>query len=64
MPEECDLFSVVVQATADRPRAGMTVLVVEDRRFACEARRLGCLRSGARIRRAASRKSARRHLQL
>jgi CheY-like chemotaxis protein len=64
MPEEHDLFSVVVQATADRPLAGMTVLVVEDSRFACEAMRLLCLRSGARIRRADSLKSARRHLQL
>jgi CheY-like chemotaxis protein len=64
MPEESDLFSMVVQATPERPLAGMTVLVVEDSRFACEAMRLLCLRSGARIRRADSLKSARRHLQL
>ncbi|MEP2532738.1 response regulator [Shimia sp.] len=50
--------------TPQRPMLGMTILVVEDSRFACDALRLLCIRSGARIRRADCLASARRHLQI
>jgi len=56
--------SVLNRPTMGRPLLGLTVLVVEDSRFACEALRLLCIRSGARIRRADSLKSAQRHLQV
>ena len=50
--------------TALRPMLGLTVLVIEDSRYACDAMRLLCLRSGARIRRADTLRAARRHLQV
>lgn len=50
--------------TATRPLLGLTILAVEDSRYACDALRLMCLHSGARLRRADCLKSARRHLQV
>lgn len=59
-----DEFMTQRPATALRPLLGVTVLVVEDSRFACEAMRLLCLRSGARIRRADSLYHAKQHLKV
>ncbi|SFR33476.1 Response regulator receiver domain-containing protein [Yoonia tamlensis] len=57
-----DDFMLAQSPTADRPLLGVTALVVEDSLFACEALRLLCHRSGARLRRADSIAHARRHL--
>lgn len=64
MPDDTAYMTLASNATALRPLLGLTVLVVEDSRFASEAVRLLCIRSGARIRRADSLLAARRHLQV
>lgn len=64
MSDELEQFMKNHPATPERPLQGLTVLVVEDSRFASEAIRLLSLRSGARIRRADSLGSAYRHLRV
>ncbi|QMU57990.1 MAG: response regulator [Boseongicola sp.] len=63
MPETLEDFLMARPPTAERPLLGQTVLMVEDSRFACEALRMICQRSGARIRRADTLKNANRHLR-
>ncbi|MEM1389231.1 MAG: response regulator [Pseudomonadota bacterium] len=64
MPKILDDAPMVQKTRADRPLSGSTVLMVEDSRFASEAVRLLCLKSGARIRRADTLASAQRHLSV
>jgi len=62
--DDREAFHINRFPTPARPLLGVTILVVEDSRFACEAMRLLCVRSGARIRRADSILAAERHLQV
>lgn len=61
--DDHDQYHLTRPATSDRPLAGLTILLVEDSRFACEAFRLMCQHSGARLRRADSLSHARQHLR-
>lgn len=64
MSDDLDSLIPAPVARVGRPLFGLTVLMVEDSRFASEAVRLMCLRSGARIRRADCVAAAHRHLQV
>lgn len=62
--ESLDDFITAQRPTARRPLLGVTILIVEDSRFVCEAVRLMSTKSGARIRRADSITNARKHLAI
>ena len=62
MPDATSPFALSLLPTPSKPLMGLTMLVVEDSRYACEALRLLCLYSGARLRRADCLASAHRHL--
>jgi DNA-binding NarL/FixJ family response regulator len=55
---------MLVHPTPDAPLAGLTLLAVEDSRFASDALRLMAHRSGARMRRAETLEDARHHLRV
>lgn len=63
MPDNLADLLMTRPPTPERPLLGVMILLVEDSRLTCEALRLICQRSGARIRRAESLASATRHLQ-
>jgi len=64
MENDLDPLNLMPKPTPNRPLLGLTILIVEDSRFSCEAMRFMALRSGARLRRADSIQSAKRHLRV
>ncbi len=64
MPDDLARLPAGRKPTPAQPLMGLTILAVEDSRFASEALRLLAMRSGARFRRADCLASARRHLSV
>lgn len=64
LPDTTTRPEQVPQPRSSLPLQGVTVLLVEDSRFAADGLRLLALRAGARLRRAETLSEARRHLSL
>ena len=64
MENGLDPLNLMPKPTPNRPLLGLTILILEDSRYLCEAMRFMALRSGARLRRADSIQSAKRHLRV
>lgn len=64
LPDPATLAALAVDPGASLPLRGLTVLAVEDSRYAADALRLMCQRSGARLRRAGDVATAETHLRL
>ena len=62
-PDRIVLAPPLPQGSARLPMQGVTILAVEDSRFACDALRMLSQRSGARLRRAETLDMARAHLR-
>ena len=47
MENDLDSLNLMPKTTPSRPLLGLTILIVEDSRYSCEAMRFMALRSGA-----------------
>ena len=56
-------LKLVPSNVKSKPLLGTTILIIEDSKYVCEAMRLMCLHSGARLRHADTVAAARRHLR-
>ncbi len=50
MENDLDPLNLMPKPTPNRPLLGLTILIVEDSRYSCEAMRFMALRSGANCR--------------
>ena len=62
MENDLDPLNLMPKPTPNRPLLGLTILIVEDSRYSCEAMRFMVLSRGARLRCADIIQSVKRHL--